>query len=326
MPVSLETSCDQMMDSGRLAELSEVINPYCSDGVRIFAQICGDNIKKFAALHLLLDAQAAGRLKGVHTIVENSSGNMALALGLLAPAFGIRNVVAILRADIPSGKLDPLRLSNIQCHFSNELPGEVGGIELARQMGKKPGHLNLAQYENDANPQAYEKWLGPRIWQQTQGKVTLISCGLGTTGTAIGLKRFVSRVSPKCQVLGVAVAPGEGVPGVRTEARLSEIRLPWRQTIDAIEIAGARESFKKSRELWWNLNQMVGPSSGFALAGLLNYIAKRRAAKDLDRLRNADGEVYAVFICPDLAYPYFDKYSTHLEPQDMGFIDIGLHI
>ncbi len=318
MVLELETGCDRMLDSGRLAELSEAVNPFRSDRVRIFAQTCGDNIKKFSALNLLIDAQARGRLEGVHTLVENSSGNMALALGLLAPSFGIRNVVAILRADIPSGKLDPLRLSRIRCEFSTESPGETSGIELARQMGKKPGYLNLGQYENEANPGAYEKWLGPRIWERTDGSVSLIACGLGSAGTAIGLKRFVSHVSPQCTVVGVMVAPGEGVPGVRTEARLAEIRLPWRQTIDALVTIGTRESFKKSRELWWDLDLMVGPSSGFAFAGLLKFISAQKAAANLDRFRNADGEIVAVFICPDMAYPYFDKYSTHLDPQDLS--------
>ncbi|HET6248878.1 MAG TPA: pyridoxal-phosphate dependent enzyme [Tepidisphaeraceae bacterium] len=317
MDIALEPHCDTMLDTGRLAELSDALNPFRADRVRIVAQTCGDNIKKFAALNLLLEAKAAGRLEGVHTLVENSSGNMALALGLLAPQFGIRKVIAILRADVPSGKLDPLRLSRIQCQFSTELPGEPGGIELAKQIGGKGGYCNLGQYENDANPRAYEMWLGPRIWKMTQGRVSLICCGLGSTGTAVGLKRFVLRTSPRCTVVGVMVAPGEGVPGVRTEARLSEIRFPWRQTLDAVETVGTRESFKKSRELWWELNLMVGPSSGFALAGLLKFLAARKAAGELDRLRNDDGEILAVFVCPDLAYPYFDKYSTHLDPQDM---------
>ena len=138
---------------------------------------------------------------------------MALALGLLAPSFGIRNVVAVLRADIPTGKLDPLRLSRIRCEFRTESPGEIGGIEFARRLGKEPGHLNLGQYENDANPRAYEKWLGPKIWEQTEGNVTLIASGLGSAGTAVGLKRFFSSVSPRCAVIGVMVAHGRGRAG-----------------------------------------------------------------------------------------------------------------
>jgi cysteine synthase len=315
---TLNSSCDLMLDSGRLAEVSKNLNPFHEDRVRIFAQTCGDNVKKFTALNMLLEARAGGRLNGVHTLVENSSGNMALALGLLAPSFGIRNVIAILRADVPSGKLDPLRLSRVRCQFSTETPDELSGIELARHIGTKPGHLNLAQYENDANPRAYEKWLGPRMWERSNGKISLICCGLGSTGTAVGLKRFVSGLIPKCAVIGVMVASGEGVPGVRTEARLGEIRFPWRQTIDGIEIVGARESFKRSRELWWDLELMVGPSSGFALAGLLKFLARQKEMKNLDAYRNSDGEVYAVFICPDLAYPYFDKYSTHLDPQELA--------
>jgi cysteine synthase len=317
MSSELAAKHETLLECPSLVELSGSLNPFHNDKVRIHAQICGDNIKKFAALNLLLESQAAGRLDGVHTLVENSSGNMALALGLLAPGFGIKNVVAILRADIPSGKLDPLRLSRIKCRFSTESADEPGGIQLARDMGKQPGHINLGQYENDANPRAYEKWLAPRIWKQTHGKLTIACAGLGTTGTAIGLSRYFKRVSANCTIVGVMCAPGAAVPGVRTEERLAEIRFPWRQTLDAIVQAGTKESFKKSRELWWGLETMVGPSSGFALEGLLKFIASRKEAGELDRHRNADGEVCAAFICPDMAYPYFDKYSTHLDPQDL---------
>jgi cysteine synthase len=317
MSIELAANHEALLECPRLLELSDSLNPFRRDKVRIHAQICGDNIKRFAALNLLLEASADGRLEGVHTLVENSSGNMALALGLLAPTFGIRNVVAILRADIPSGKLDPLRLSRIKCRFSTETADEPGGIQLARELGTLPGHINLAQYENDANPRAYEKWLAPRIWKQTSGKLTVTCAGLGTTGTAMGLSRYCKRVSANCTIVGVMCAPGSAVPGIRSEERLAEIRFPWRATLDAVEQIGTRESFKMSRELWWDLETMVGPSSGLALAGLLKFIASRKEAKALDRYRNVDGEVCAVFICPDMAYPYFDKYSTHLDPQDL---------
>ncbi|HEX4796251.1 MAG TPA: pyridoxal-phosphate dependent enzyme [Humisphaera sp.] len=317
MGAELSAKHEALLECPCLVELSEKLNPFKQDRVRIYAQSCGDNIKKFAALNLLLEAQADGRLKGVHTLVENSSGNMALALGILAPAFGIKNIIAILRADIPSGKLDPLRLSRIKCHFSTESADEPGGIELARQMGARPGHINLAQYENDSNPRAYEKWLAPRIWKQTDGKLTIACAGLGTTGTAMGMSRYFKRVSQNCVVVGAMCAPGAAVPGLRGEDRLREIKFPWRQTLDAIEQVGTKESFVKSRELWWDIEMMVGPSSGSALAGLLNFIAARKEAGTLDQHRNSNGEVCAAFVCPDTAYPYFDKYSTHLDPQDL---------
>jgi cysteine synthase len=318
MSVAPAVNHEALLECPRLIEISDSLNPFRGDKVRIHAQICGDNVKRFAALNLLLEAQADGRLRDVHTLVENSSGNMALALGILAPSFGVRNLVAILRADIPSGKLDPLRLSRIKCRFTTESADEPGGIQLAREMGRLPGHINLAQYENEANPRAYEKWLAPRIWKQTGGKVTIACAGLGTTGTAMGLSRYLKRVSANCTIVGVLCAPGAAVPGIRSEQRLAEVRFPWRQTLDAVEQAGTRESFKKSRELWWGLETMVGPSSGLALAGLLKFIAARKQAGSLDTYRNVDGEVCAVFICPDMAYPYFDKYSTHLDPQDLA--------
>src|SRR5947199_7307095 len=104
MSEELASKHEALLECPRLLELPDALNPFSADRVRIHAQVCGDNIKKFAALNLLLEAKESGRLEGVHTLVENSSGNMALALGVLAPSFGIKHVIAILRADIPSGK------------------------------------------------------------------------------------------------------------------------------------------------------------------------------------------------------------------------------
>src|SRR5947209_2111842 len=131
MGAELSAKHEALLECPCLVELSEKLNPFKQDRVRIYAQSYGDNIKKFAA-------------------------------------------------------------------------------------------LNLPQYENDSNPRAYEKWLAPRIWKQTDGKLTIACAGLGTTGTAMGMSRYFKRVSQNCVVVGAMCAPGAAVPGLRGEDRLRE--------------------------------------------------------------------------------------------------------
>ena len=127
--------------------------------------------------------------------------------------------------------------------------------------------------------------------------------------------QVAQRLSDKPVKFGAICAPGCAIPGVRSEAKLREVSHPWRESADAIIEVGTRESYRKSLELCRN-GILGGPSSGFALAGLLRFLDAAVTDRTLDDLRNEDGEVVATFVCPDTPLPYLDKYSTHLDPSE----------
>jgi cysteine synthase len=217
--------------------------------------------------------------------------------------------------DIAPGKLDLLRICGVEPRLQKDSPDGPSGIEVAREAGNAPGHFSPGQYSNDANPAAYEKWMAPEIWEQMKDRLTVFAVGLGTTGTMVGASRYFRRQSPAVSIVGIICRPDNAVPGVRTEARLKEIEFNWRSAANCIVEAGTKESFKYSLELC-RAGIMAGPSSGFALAGLLRYLRQKADDRVLDKLRNKDGEVCAVFICGDTPLPYLDKYSTHLDSSD----------
>lgn len=300
-----------------LVELPPSLNPFVSSRVRIFAKLAFLspllNLKSLPVFNMLHEAEQAGRLEGVHTIVENSSGNTAFSLAVIASLYGVRRVVAYVPFDIAPGKLDMLRLVGAQPELKRGGPGELSGIQQAREAGSQSGTYNPWQYGNEDNPKAFEKWLAPQIWHQTQGKLTLFAAGLGTTGTTLGSSRFFQRCPHKVAIVAARCAPEEAVPGVRSAVKLQEVSLDWSSGVDQVVDVKARESYKRSLELC-RCGIVGGPSSGFALAGLLHYLESRQP--NLDELRNEDGEVVAVFVCGDTPLPYLDKYSTYLEPSD----------
>ncbi len=304
-----------------LVELPDRLNPLREQGVRLFAK-CAYllpllNIKSLAALEMLSGAKEDGRLANVHTIVENSSGNTAFSLGILAPQFGVDRVTAFVPFDIAPGKLELLRLSGVHPQFKSGASGELSGIEEARNIGQQDGFFNPGQYENPDNPAALEKWIAPQVWEQSGGKLTMFVTGLGTTGTLMGASAYFRRLNAKVTILGAICAPGQAVPGVRSAAKLAEIRFDWRSAADEIVEVGTKESFRQSLQLCRS-GILGGPSSGFALTGLRRFLDARQAAGELDKLRNANGEVVAAFVCADTPLPYLDKYSTHLDPEDFG--------
>jgi cysteine synthase len=304
-----------------LVELPDRLNPLRGQGVRIFGKLMYLlpllSIKSLPALNMLLEAAGRGDLDERTSLVESSSGNTAFSMSVLAGLFGVTEVVAMVPWDIAPGKLDLLRLSGAEPHLVRAPSGPQSGISQAREAGRKAGWFNPGQYENPANPAAAEKWIAPEVWNQTRQRLRVFATGLGTTGTLVGVSRYFRGMNAPVRLVGVICDPESAVPGVRSEASLREIGFPWREAADAIVEARTRESFKKSLELC-RVGLMAGPSSGFALAGLLRYLEGEAAAGRMDALRNGDGEVLAVFVCADTPLPYLDKYSTHLDPGDFA--------
>jgi cysteine synthase len=301
-----------------LVELPDHLNPFRHLRVRILAKAMYLlpllNLKSLPALSMLRRAKEAGNLAGVNTIIESSSGNTAVSLAVLARAFGIQRTTALVPWDIAPGKLDLLRLCGAEPRMHRDQDG-ASANEHARQTGSEPGHFSPGQYYNDANPAAFERWVAPELWKQTHGRLTVFATGLGSTGTLVGASRYLRRQSQKVAIVGAICKPNEAVPGVRSERRLQEIGHDWRAAADHIVEVATKPSFKYSLQIC-RAGILGGPSSGFALAGLLQFLETTVERSALDELRNADGEVYAVFVCADTPLPYLDKYSTHLDASD----------
>jgi cysteine synthase A len=170
-------------------------------------------------------------------------------------------------------------------------------------LAEKNNWFNPGQYDNVSNPDAHYKWTGPQIWEQTKGKISILSVGLGTTGSAVGISRFLKERNPDIKVIGVSRAANNPVPGVRTSNLLKEIAFDWKSAIGYEEEIGTIESYKMSMELC-RLGLFVGPSSGFALAGLLKHLSKSNPNHK---------EHIAVFVCPDSPFPYIDEYFQYLD-------------
>lgn len=302
-----------------LVELPTAMNPFAKEKVRIFLKLMYLtpllNLKLWAVWNMLRDAEKRKKLGGTHTLVEASSGNTAFSLAVLAPFFGIRRVIAIVPSDIAPGKLELLRLSGAQLKLHKESPKE-SSIALARRMGKRKGFLNLGQYENETNPEAHERFTAEQIWKQTEGKITIFCAGLGTAGTIAGAREGFRKKNPRVTMVGVLSSPDSAVPGVRTKKRLGDVRLDWRSSVCHVEV-GARESFQTSLALC-RAGLLAGPSSGFALKGLFKFLeTARQDPLHWKKLRNKNGEICAVVIMGDTPLPYLEKYSTHLDSEEI---------
>ncbi len=307
-----------------LVELPPEFNCFLADRVRIYAKLMTftplGNIKALAGFNMLREAYRRGELEGVKRAVENSSGNTVSSVALVARQFGVSTTRSFVPNEISWNKLLMLLFFNVE-PIVNEEPAEPdasdprSGVNKARKLGRRKGWINPGQYENEDNPKAHQKWTARQIWQQTEGRIGVFSAGLGTTGTLIGNARYLKRKKRSVQIVGVMREDGNYVPGVRTRNLLRLIRYDWAAHVDAVERIGTVESYRRSLELS-RRGIVVGPSSGFSLAGLLQYLQRRKEKGTLDALREPNGEVHCVFICCDSPVPYLDEYFKYLDASD----------
>ena len=304
-----------------MVELPASLNPLAGEDVRVFAKLMNmlplGNVKAAPAFNMIEEKHLAGELAGVDRIVENSSGNTVSSIALVARHFGINKVQSYVSADISWHKLLMLLFYGIEPTVNVEPENPVkndprSGVTKAKIDGQQDSVLNPGQYDNEANPRAHEKWTSEQIWEQTDGKIDIFCAGLGTTGTIIGNSIALKAKKPSMRVIGVKRAPDNYVPGVRTESQLKMIGFDWRKHVDQIESIETAESYRLSMEMSRS-GIIVGPSSGLALAGLIQYLQEMKSAGGLDEIRNQkNGEISCVFICPDGPLPYLDEYFKYI--------------
>jgi cysteine synthase A len=306
-----------------LVELPECLNRFLGDGVRIQAKMMNllplGNLKALPAYNMIAEKAARGELGEVERLIENSSGNTVSSLALVARQFGVERTCSYVPSEISWNKLLMLLFYGIEPIVNVEptdpAPGDPqSGINMARQDGEAADTWNPGQYDNPDNPAAHEKWTGPQIWDQTDGKLSLFCAALGTTGTLVGTSTYLKSQRSDLPVIGVMRAPDNYVPGPRTEKLLNLVGFDWRAHLDHVEQAETPESYRLSMEMS-RLGLLVGPSSGLCLSGLLQHLQKSKDGGRLDALRNADGEVLCVFVCCDGPLAYLDEYAKYVAPE-----------
>lgn len=304
-----------------MVELPDTLNPLRKDGVRIYAKLMNtlplNNVKSLPSYNMLMEAKERGDLGNIDTVIENSSGNTVFSLAIIGRLLGIPHTKAVVSNEVSAGKLKMLRLFGTEIIVNKEPicpdpSDQTSGIYKAKVWAKENGWLNAGQYDNFDNPKAHERWTGKQIWEQTQGDISVFCAGLGTTGTMVGAGKYLKEQKPDIKNIGVARLSNNPVPGPRTKNLLREIAFDWENIVDEVEEVGTVDSYKTSLELC-RYGLLVGPSSGFTLKGLFNYLAKAKDSNQLDSLRNEKGEIVCIFIACDSPFPYLNENFEYLD-------------
>ncbi|MDN3556739.1 cysteine synthase CysM [Halomonas maura] len=238
----------------------------------LLAKLEGHNpagsVKDRPALSMLQQAERRGTISPGDTLIEATSGNTGIALAMAAAIKGYHLVLIM-----PESASDERKQA--MAAYGAELIGvsKEGGMEAARDLAEtmiargegKP----LDQFANPDNPLAHYQGTGPELWEQTGGAITHFVSSMGTTGTIMGVSRYLKERDPAVQIIGLQPADGASIAGIRRwpEAYLPRIFEPTR--VDRVLDIGQEEAEVHMRRLAREEGILAGVSSGGALAGAL---------------------------------------------------------
>ena len=276
--------------------------------VRIFAKLEMLNptgsVKDRVAKYLIDDLEARGLLHEDSIILEPTSGNTGIALAMIGRRKGYR-VALVMPDNVTNERRQMAALFGAEVIDSPGSLGSNGAIALAKHLVSKDERFVMPyQYGNPANPQAHYETTGPEILADCP-EVDVFVAGLGTSGTLMGVSRYLREQKPGVRVVAAEPLPGELVQGLRSldEGFIPEILDP--SLIDAKYLVSNREAIAALRDLVFREGIFAGPSCGAVL------VAAARVANEME-----SGTIVALL--PDGGWKYLSAgtFSTDLDEME----------
>jgi S-sulfo-L-cysteine synthase (O-acetyl-L-serine-dependent) len=258
----------------------------------------GGSVKDRAALFILRDGLASGLLPGKR-LLDASSGNTAIAYAMLGAAAGI-GVTVCVPANASTERKALLEAYGAEVIFTDALESSDGAIRKARELaGAHPRRYWYAdQYSHPANARAHYETTAEELWRQTNGEITHLIAGLGTTGTLMGAGRRLKELNPAIQLVAVQPdGPFHGLEGLKHLASAIPPGLYDPSLPDRTEFVATEEAEERVRDLAREAGLFVGWSTGAAL------VAAERVLSDGPTVRLSK----VVVIAPDSGLRYLSE-------------------
>ncbi|MCM8611233.1 cysteine synthase CysM [Accumulibacter sp.] len=246
-------------------------------GNRILAKLEGNNpagsVKDRPALSMIARAERRGDIRPGDTLIEATSGNTGIALAMVAAARGYRMLLVM-----PENQSVERRQTMRAFGAELVLTPRDGGMELARDIAEgmqRDGRgIILDQFANPDNPLAHYEGTGPELWRQTAGDITHFVSSMGTTGTIMGVSRYLKERSPAICIVGCQPEDGSQIPGIRKWPEAYLPKIFDRTRVDRVESVSQDAAEEMTRRLAREEGIFAGISSGGALTVALRLAAE----------------------------------------------------
>ncbi len=237
-------------------------------GSTVCVKLEGNNpagsVKDRPAYSMIRRAEERGEIAPGDRLIEATSGNTGIALAMVAAMRGYR-MTLIMPAHMSAERRAAMKAYGADIILVSKEEGMEGARDLAQQMQERGEGRVLDQFANPDNPRAHYEGTGPEIWRDTQGRITHFVASMGTTGTIMGVSRFLKEQNPDIQIIGVQPDGESSIPGIRCWPEAYLPRIYERPRVDQILEVDATSAENCMRELAAVEGIFAGVSSGGAL-------------------------------------------------------------
>ena len=257
---------DQCVGDTPLVRLQR-LNPNPSN--IILAKLEGNNpagsVKDRAALNMIIEAEQRGEISPGDTLIEATSGNTGIALAMVAAIRGYK-MLLVMPENLSQERKDAMTAYGADLILVSKEQGMEGARDLANQMSADKKGTQLNQFSNQDNPRAHLKTTAKEIWQDTNGEITHFVSAMGTTGTIMGVSKYLKKKNSAIQIVGIQPDADSHISGIRRWPEEYLPRIFEASRVDTIMDVSQNSAEQTTRDLATQEGIFAGVSSGGAVA------------------------------------------------------------
>ncbi|MHC8338134.1 cysteine synthase CysM [Pseudomonas sp. HLT2-19-2] len=226
------------------------------------------SVKDRPALSMITRAELRGQIHVGDTLIEATSGNTGIALAMAAAIKGYK-MILIMPDNSSAERKAAMTAYGAELILVTQEEGMEGARDLAQRMEAEGCGKVLDQFANGDNPEAHYTTTGPEIWHQTEGTITHFVSSMGTTGTIMGVSRYLKEQNESVQIIGLQPMEGSAIPGIRRWPQEYLPKIYQAERVDRIVDMAQSEAEDVTRRLAREEGIFCGVSSGGAVAAML---------------------------------------------------------
>ncbi len=256
----------ELIGNTPLVELSH-INP--NPKVKLYGKMEGHNpggsVKDRAALGMISGALERGEILPGMKLIEATSGNTGIALAMIASMYGIE-IELVMPENATKERVQTMEAFGAKVILTPKEKSMEGSIDYVNEQATKGGYFVLNQFGNPDNWKAHYQTTGPELWKDTHGQITHFVSAMGTTGTIMGVSRYLKEQNTNVQIVGCQPTDESNIPGIRKWPEAYLPKIFDRERVDRVMEVSQQEATVMTRRLAREEAVFCGMSAGGAAA------------------------------------------------------------
>lgn len=222
------------------------------------------SVKDRPALSMILRAEQSGRIKPGDTLIEATSGNTGIALAMVSAMRGYK-MILVMPEHLSIERRQTMAAFGAKFVLTSEQQGMEGARDVAENMQARGKGIILDQFANRDNPLAHYDNTGREIWEETNGRITHFVSSMGTTGTIMGVSRYLKSKNPNIEIIGCQPTDGSQIPGIRKWPEAYLPKIFDRSRVDRVMEVSQVDAEETTRRMAKEEGIFAGISAGGAM-------------------------------------------------------------